>query len=160
MKRNKTGSKSNEINTGRINRRNFLRATGGTLGGLALTTGSAAAQQSKSETGLVAELVDCLDSLGDAPEGFPHVDERGNTNGDFPKEPDEMAVFVNGFFSGRLTLPPVNQAYMVSEIAGNNGYDHPVVGFGWRSVMTWARAKFKAGRMGRVLARFVDSYKS
>lgn len=141
----------------RVNRRGFLKAAGGGAGAVAASSGVASA--AGSDTGLISELIDCFDTLGAAPEGFPHVTENGEAEGDFPDGPDELTIYINGFASGSITIPPINQAYMVSEVAKDSGYEHPVAGFTWGSLTLWFLAKQKAMRMGEVLAGFLDTYK-
>lgn len=142
----------------RLNRRGFLKAASGSVGGVALSSGVASARH--SDTGLVSELTDCLDTLGSAPEDFAHITEQGEKAGDFPEGPDELAIFINGFASSEITVSPIDQAYMVSQVAENSGYGEPVVGFTWGSLSLWVTAKKKAMSMGEVLAGFVDDYKA
>ncbi|MDY7083424.1 MAG: alpha/beta hydrolase [Halobacteria archaeon] len=137
-------------------RRSFLRrtATVGALGATGLGLGVTA------ETASAQELQACSPST-DAPGSFPYVTEFGNTRGDFPRDADEIAIFINGWMSGRLTWPGEDQAYLTSRTASQNGYTHPVVGFSWRSTILWFnRAQRKAERMGGVLADWIESYKS
>lgn len=146
-----------DSDAGGIDRRGFLRAAGGSAGAVAASSGVASA--AGSNTGFISELIDCLDTEGPVPERFPHITENGDAEGNFPDGPDELAIYINGFASGSFTIPPLNQAYAVSEVAKDSGYEHPVAGFTWGSLTLWFLAKQKAMTMGEVLAGFLDTYK-
>ncbi|MDY7081649.1 MAG: hypothetical protein SXQ77_04400, partial [Halobacteria archaeon] len=153
-----TSTDSDTDGNGGIDRRKFLRRAGASTAGLTALGAGAGAGTASARPSLFGGCV----KLRSAPSDFPWVDADDGLaeNGNIPQGPDEMVIYANGWLAGRISSQGQDQAWSVSKAAEAAGYQYPVIGFAWRSVMTWARAKVKVVRMGRNLARYVDDYKS
>jgi pimeloyl-ACP methyl ester carboxylesterase len=133
-----------------IDRRSVLK--GATTGAVALTgmtafTGSASAGSCIALT------------AADAPDDFPMI-EDGETRGDFPEGPDELVIFVHGWFE-ELGGDAVGQSYLTSLALEDAGYDGDVVGFQYDGNNPWWwEAKDDAEDGGRGLADWLEGYMS
>jgi pimeloyl-ACP methyl ester carboxylesterase len=123
---------------------------GAATGAVALT-GATAVTGSASAGSCVAL------TASDAPDDFPMI-EDGSTSGDFPDTPDELTIFVHGWFE-ELGGDATGQSYLTSLALEEAGYDGEVVGFEYDGNNPWWwEAKDDAEDGGRELADWLVGY--
>ena len=133
-----------------VTRRDVLRrgAVGvAALTGVAAVTGGAAARS-------------CLSLAGaDAPDEFPMI-EHGDTSGDFPAAPDELTIFVHGWFE-HLGGDATGQSSLTKQALRDAEYTGAVAGFEYDGNNPWWwAAKDDAEADGRAFADWLTSYQS
>jgi len=133
-----------------IDRRSVLK--GAATGAVALT--GATAVTGTASAGSCVSL-----TAADTPDDFPMI-ENGETRGDFPQGPDELLIFVHGWFE-ELGGDATGQAYLTKQALDAAGYGGEVVGFQYRGNNPWWwEAKDDAEEDGRAFADWLVGYTS
>ncbi|MFD1587860.1 lipase family alpha/beta hydrolase [Halorientalis brevis] len=133
-----------------VSRRDVLRRAA--IGAAALTGVAAVVGGTEAKS--------CLSLAGtDAPDDFPMI-EHGSTSGDFPAAPDELTIFVHGWFE-RLGGDATGQSYLAKQALRDAEYTGAVAGFEYDgNDPWWWAAKDDAEADGRTFADWLTTYQS